>query len=102
MQPGSVWGPWRVISAQSQGSSRPVSALARLMDDGQPGLEPMPCCLDSVATFILESVEKAAMSLGKETVTPRLSLLLNNSLLHSGAFRCPFTGQTIIFTTAPF
>ena len=46
-----------------------------------------PCLVsffDSVATFILESVEKAAMSLGKETATPRLSLPLNNGLLHTG------------------
>ena len=46
-----------------------------------------PCLVsffDSVATFILESVEKAAMSLGKETATPRLSLPLNNGLPHTG------------------
>lgn len=41
-------------------------------------LNPRLVSFDSVAMFILESVEKAAMSLGKETVTPRLSLPLNN------------------------
>lgn len=54
------------------------------MTDSQ-GLSPwLVAFFDRVATFVFESVEKAAMSLGKETVTPRLFLPLNNSLLHSG------------------
>lgn len=109
-------GPKQSVCSQAACGVPGVSSVRRVRDhhilwvrwpgwwmmDSQ-GLSPhLVAFFDSVATFILESVEKAAMSLGKETVTPRLSLLLNNSLLHSGASRCPFTGQTIIFTTAPF
>lgn len=76
-----------------------------LMDEDSWVVESMHSSIfGNTATFILKSIGKATMSLGKETVVQwigRLIDLISKSLLHSGEFGWPTWGTTM-FTFAPF